>query len=146
MRGKRDAFLLDLAQTGQGEYLESAAVGKHGAIPIHHFVQPTQLFDYLITGTKVEMIGIGQFDLTADFLQIMGRNGTLDRALGTHIHKHRGLNGTMRTGKHAAAGTAFGFQYFKHGNTPLFQLLFKRNQIIQVILPYPFPSVKSNSK
>ena len=115
-----DALLLDLPQRGQGEHLESAAVGEHGAIPVHKLVKSPQLLDHLVAGAQVEVIGVGQLNLTADVLQVVGGYRPLDGPLGAYVHEHRGLGRAVRAGKHAPAGAALLLDYFKHKKTPLF--------------------------
>ena len=66
------------------------------------------------------MIGVGQLDLAADILQIVGGDRPLDGALGPYVHEHGGLGGAMGAGKDTSAGPALGFDHFKHRKTPLF--------------------------
>ena len=77
-------------------------------------MKAAQLLDHLVAGAQVEMVGIGQLDLTADVLQIVGGHRPLDGPLGAHIHEHRGLGRTVRAGKHAPAGAALLLDHFKH--------------------------------
>ena len=66
-----DAFFRDLPQLRQRKNLESAAVGQDRSVPGHEFVQAAQVADQLVARTHVQMIRIGQLDLTADRLQIL---------------------------------------------------------------------------
>ena len=47
----------------------------------------------------MQMIGVGEFYLTADVFQILRAQGTFDRALRAHIHEYRSLNRAMRADK-----------------------------------------------
>ena len=114
MGGEVHALLLDSAQRGQREHLKSAAVGQDRSIPIHELVQAAHLTDNLVARADMQMVGVGQLNLTAQLLQILCGNRALDGALRSDILEHRRLYGTMCTGKHAAARAAFGFYHFKH--------------------------------
>ena len=66
--GEGDAFLLNFPAVGQGEHLEPTAVGEDGAVPMHETVKPPHLPDHVVPWPKVEMIGVGEFNLAADLL------------------------------------------------------------------------------
>ena len=117
MGGEVDALLLDLAQGGQGEDLEAAGVGEHGAVPGHEFVQTAALLHQLVAGTQVQVIGVGKLHLTADVLQVLGAQRALDGTLGAHIHKYGGLDRAVGAGEFAPTGLALGLFQFKHGST-----------------------------
>ena len=51
----------------------------------------------------MQMVRVGQLDLTADALQILRRERALDGRLRADIHKHRRLNRTVRRCKFSAA-------------------------------------------
>jgi len=107
-------LLRDLPQLRQRKNLESATVSQNRFFPGHEFVQAAQVADQLITGTHVQMIGVGQLDLTADCLQILCRERALDRRLCADIHKHRRLDRTVRRCKRAAARMAVFANQLKH--------------------------------
>ena len=65
------------------------------------------------------MVGVGQLHLTADLLQIVGGHRPLMAPLGAHVHKDRGLDSAVGTGKYAPAGVPLGLDHFKHKKTPL---------------------------
>lgn len=116
--GESDALLGDLSQSGQGEHLEPAGVGENGAVPVHKLVEAAHLLHNAVTGTEMEMIGVGQLNLAAHILQVVGRHCALDGALGADVHKNRGLYRAVGAGKHAPPGSALGLDYFKHTKTP----------------------------
>ena len=62
------AVFIELAQLGQREHLESAAVGQYRAIPVHEAVQPARLGDQILAGAQMQMIGVGEDNLRADLL------------------------------------------------------------------------------
>ena len=114
VRGEGDPLLGDLPQAGEGEHLKPTAVGQDRPLPVHESVEPPQVPYHLVSRPEVEVIGIGQFDLTADLRQIMGGDRPLDGPLSPYVHKHRGLRRAMSAGKNAPPGAAFGFDDFKH--------------------------------
>ena len=95
MAGKGDALLLDLPQRGQRKHLKSAGIREDRAIPVHKFVQTAKLSDQLVTGTDMEVVGIGKFHLRADRAEIIGRNRALDRRHRADIHENRRLDGSV---------------------------------------------------
>lgn len=73
-----------------------------------------------VTGPQMKMIGIGQFNLTTNFLQVVCADPAFDSGLCADIHKNRGLDhAAVGAGKLPAPGTAFGLQDFKHIGTPI---------------------------
>lgn len=118
--GKGNALFRDLPQPGEGKDLKAAGVGEDRAVPVHEFVKSSQLPHHIVSGTQVEVVGVGELDLAADLLEVMGGDCALDGALRTNIHENRGLNyPAVGTGKLAAPGTAFGFDDFEHVKTPI---------------------------
>ena len=95
------ALLLDLAQAGEREDLESAGIGEDRLIPAHKFVQPARLLDQLLAGADVQVIGVGEDDLRADLVQF-ARGRPLDGRLRAHRHEDRSLDVAVR-GMHNAA-------------------------------------------
>ena len=105
-----DALFLYLPQLGQGEYLEAAAVGEDGAIPVHELVQAAQLLYQGVPRADMEVIGVGQLHLTADIFKVPGRQRPLYGPLGAHVHEHRGLDAAVGSLKLAPPGPALLFQ------------------------------------
>ena len=114
MGGEIHALLLDAAQLGQREYLESTAVGEGGACPSAEFLQTAQLVDQSVAGTEVEVVGIGQHDLAVYVPQILCRDAALDGGTGGHVHKNGGFDLAVRGDQAAAAGFAIFFLKNKH--------------------------------
>jgi hypothetical protein len=109
---KVDAVFVDLALTGQAEDLEAARIGEDRPVPAHERVQPAEAFDQLVAGTQVEVIGVGQDELCAGFVQI-ARLQRLDIGLGAHRRKGRHLDRPVGRGKGAEAGGAVGLVQVK---------------------------------
>ena len=109
-----NALLLDFSQNRQREHLESTTIGKDRAVPIHELMQAAQRLDHVLSGTNVEMIGIGKLHLTSQIAQIFSRNAAFDGSLCSHIHENGGLNGSMSRLKFAATCFAVGRNQFKH--------------------------------
>ena len=123
MAGEGDALLLDLPQRGQRKHLKATGVRQNRPIPIHKFMEAAHLPHHLVTGTEMQVVGVGQLDLAAHIFQIQRRNAALDGRLGTHIHKHRGLHRTaVGAGEFAPPGLPLCFQDLKHSHIP-FRLL-----------------------
>ena len=59
-------------------------------------MQTAEVADQLISGSHVQMVRVGQLDLTADALQILRRERALDGRLRADVHKHRRLNRSVR--------------------------------------------------
>jgi hypothetical protein len=58
----------------------------------------------------MQMVGVGQLDLAADFFQIVGRNAAFDGTLRADIHKDRCLHGSaVGAGEFAPAGVSLCF-------------------------------------
>src|SRR5262245_43835487 len=55
---KTNSVVADIAQIGEAEYLISTAVGEDGSIPCHEAMQPTKPSDHIMSGTKVQMVGV----------------------------------------------------------------------------------------
>ena len=114
MRGKTNTFLGDLSELCQRKHLKSAAVCKHRTIPIHEFPYAAHVMNEFVAGTNVQVIGIGQFHLTAYLLKLVGRHAALYRGAGTDIHENRGLYITVNGVKHTTPRAVFCTLYFKH--------------------------------
>ena len=114
MGGKRHALLGDLPQAGQRKHLKSAGIRQNRAVPGHELVQSSHGLNHLVAGTQVQVIGVAKLNLSADVLEIKGAEGTLNGALGSHIHENRGLYRAMGTGEFAPPRQALRFDYLKH--------------------------------
>ena len=109
MRIEAHAVLADLAQFGEGKYLEAAAVREDGPVPGHEAVQPAEGLDEPVAGAHMQVIGVGELDLAADVSQIARRERALYRRLGADVHEHRRLHCTVRAGELPAPRAALRF-------------------------------------
>ena len=107
VRSKRNAFLLDLAQLIQAEYLKAARVGENGARPRHEAVQSAQFSDLLDAGPQIEVISVGEKDLNAEFFQSVLGNA-LDRGQCADRHEDRSLDFAVRSEQASTAGGSDG--------------------------------------
>ena len=103
VRLEDDCVFSNLAQMLKAEALESAAVGENRPVPGHEAVQPAQAFDYLDSGSQVEMVGIGEDYLRADGLEV-GRVERLHGPQGSHRHERGRRHVAVRRMKRSAAG------------------------------------------
>ena len=122
-----DAFLGDLAKFGQAEYLESATVCQDGPGPTGELMKPAHVRYDLIARTQMQMIGVAQHDLCADFFQIKCGKPAFDGGSGGDILESGGLNGTVNGYKFTAAGSALLFdKTVRHGSFSLSNVCCKK--------------------
>ena len=63
----------------------------------------------------MEVVGVGELDLAAHFLQVVGADTALDGSLGADIHKDRGLHrAAVGALELAPPGLPLGFDDFEH--------------------------------
>ena len=89
------ALLFDAPQLCQGEYLEAAAIGENGAIPVDEFMQTAHFPDHRVRGPQMQMIGVAELHLAFQFLEIHGGNAALDGTGSAYIHETGCLKGTV---------------------------------------------------
>ena len=127
------ALLADLADTGEGKDLKPAAVGEDGLGPAHEAVQAARLADQILAGAQVQVVGVGQHDLRADF-QHLARGHGLDGGGGAHGHVDGGVDVAVRRVQQAQARARLlaGFEHLKgklaHRSAP-FRWSFKKPSI-----------------
>ena len=92
---KINALFLYLSKSRQGKYLKTAGIRQNRPVPVHEFMKSAKLLNQLVTGSHVQMVGVGQLYLCSDFLQIVGRYGSLYRPHSSHIHENRCLDSSM---------------------------------------------------
>ena len=59
VRGKFYARVGDFVEFGKRKHLKAAAVRENRAIPVHEFMQAARLFDKLVAGAHVQVVGVG---------------------------------------------------------------------------------------
>lgn len=101
VRAKGDAFLGDFTQIVQAEDLEAAGIGEDGARPCHETMQASEVADGIDSRAQIEVIGIAQKNLDAEFFENILRHGFdgRDRADG---HENRSLD--LAVGSKQTAG------------------------------------------
>ena len=107
MGAEADTLLGDFAKLVQTEDLESAGIREQRARPAHEPVQSAKPPDELVAGTKVEVVGIAENDLGAQFLEQRLRN-RFDGRLRTNWHEDGCLYGRMGKDHCAATGGSGG--------------------------------------
>jgi hypothetical protein len=55
----------ELADLGQGEHLEAAAVGQNRSVPVLELMQSAGLSERVQTGAEIEVIGVSEYDFSA---------------------------------------------------------------------------------
>ena len=115
MRAELDAVGGDLADFGQAENLEAAAVGQNRAGPIHKLMQAAGGAENIQAGTNGEMVGVAQQNLRAHLAQF-ARVQRLDAGLGADRHEDRRLDHAAAGGQPAQARPAqrVGGEQFEH--------------------------------
>jgi len=116
MGAELDAFVGDFAEFGEGEDLESAAVGEQAARPGDELVQAAEAGYEFMAGAEVEVLGVAENDLRAlarlswfgwtQLFQDVLRDG-FNCALGAYGHEDwcfYGLVGEMDAGAAGAGG------------------------------------------
>ena len=97
-----DAVVVDLVEVGEGEDLESAAVGEDRAGPGHEFVEIAQCRDGFLAGAEHEVVGVSQDYLRTGGGELIGENA-FDCALRTDGHEGGRVEDAMRRGDAAEA-------------------------------------------
>ena len=92
-----------MAQLGQAEHLEPAAVGQDRPLPTREAVQAAERGHRLVPGAQMQVVGVAEHDLRANIFEVKGRQAALDGGGGRHVHKRRGLYGAVDGSKLAAA-------------------------------------------
>ena len=103
------ALFGDVAQLGETEHLESAAVGEDGAVPAGELVQAAQLCHQLVPRTQVQVVGVAQHHLAANVLQVKGGQTALDGGGGGHVHERGRLHRAVHRFKLPPACGVLGF-------------------------------------
>ena len=83
-------LLLELAARGEGEDLKAAAVGEHGSVPGGEAMDASGAFEDLHAGPQVEVVCIGQYDLSMSFVADVPVEDSLDGSGGAYGHEDRG--------------------------------------------------------
>ena len=117
-----DALLADLAERAERPDLKAAGVGEDGAVPAHKAMQTAETLNHLGAGAQPQMEGVAEQDVRTAGRDLAWRE-PLDRAVGTHRHKGRGLHDAVFKSDATAPRRAVGCQKFKgqrrgHGVSP----------------------------
>ncbi len=103
MRAEFDAVGFDFANGGEAEDLEAAGVGEDWERPIDKFVEAAGGADDFHAGANVEVIGVAENDLSAEFTKFARIDG-FDAALGADGHEDGGIDDAVGSGEATAAG------------------------------------------
>jgi len=104
MGAEAHTLIGDLAKLGEAEDLEAARIGKNCARPGHERVQTAELPDQLVTGTKIQVIGVGKNYGGAERFQVfLGER--LNRRGGPDRHEYRSFDDAVRSAETATPRT-----------------------------------------
>src|SRR5438309_12051234 len=92
---KPHAFIGDISQRTQTEYLKPATVGKDGSIPGHESMQSSQLSDRLRAWSQEQVVRVAEQYLDIQFFQLI-RGHRFHCGLGPDRHEDRRLDHAMR--------------------------------------------------
>jgi len=93
-----------LTDWAEAEYLESAAVGKYGAVPVFELVEAACLAEYVQSGTEIEVIGVAEYDFGLHVLLKVFMIYPLHGAYGAYRHEYGGTDVPMVRMQHTAPG------------------------------------------
>ncbi len=115
MRAELDAVGGDLADFGQAENLEAAAVSQERAGPVHELMQTAGGAKDIQAGADGEMVGVAQENLGAHLAQL-ARVQRLHAGLRANRHEDGGLDCPTggREPAQARPGQGIGGEQFKH--------------------------------
>ena len=78
-------------------------------------MEAAHLPHHLVTGTEMQVVGVGQLDLTAELLEVQRAHAALDRRLRADVHENRRLHlAAVGTLEFAAPGLALVFDDLEH--------------------------------
>lgn len=108
MRFEFDTFRVDFPVGREAVNLVATAIGQYRFVPSIEAMQATCLVDDVGAGSKVEVVGIAQNDLSFDILiQVLLGDG-FDSAGGAHGHKYGSFDGTVIGSDDTSASFAVG--------------------------------------
>ena len=92
VRAELGTLLAQLADAGEGEHLETTAVGQHRAVEAVELVQAARLLQHVEARTEVQVVGVAQNDLRLDVVLQLRQVHALDGAQGTYGHEDGSLD------------------------------------------------------
>ena len=98
------AFFADFAEIVQTKNLEAAGIGENGSIPRHKPVQSAHLPNCVDSWTQIEMVGIGEQNLDAEFLYTSCETPLTSKR--SNWHENGRLDFSMGSDELARAGRA----------------------------------------
>ena len=86
----------------QGKNLIAAGVGEHRAIPVHEAMDAAEAFEHFESGTKQQVVGVGEEHARAGRLEAVDRL-RFDCRLGADRHEDRSLDFAMKSSERRSA-------------------------------------------
>src|SRR5260370_42692343 len=94
MRTEAHSVIGNLAQGGKAKNMIAARIGEYRSVPGHEFVQSAKFADRFMARAKIQMIGISEDNLRAEFFQCFVAQ-RLYGSLRAHRHEERSIDRAM---------------------------------------------------
>src|SRR5699024_4291256 len=106
--------------------------------PAGEFVQATHFSHNFVTGAQMQMVGVAQHDLGADFFQVQGRKSAFDGSSSSNILESRGLHSTVHGNKLTAPSGTFLFnKTVRHESFSPYPIVSSKKVAVQGAIPAP---------
>jgi len=122
MAAELAAFLAQLTNAREREYLEAAAVGEHGALEAVELVQAAGSLKHAGAGAQVEVVGVTQNDLGVDVLVEVAQLHALHGAHSAHGHEDGCVNVAVVGVNDTGAGGGVGIGMLESEEQGLFSV------------------------
>ena len=99
------SLVSDFSEGSQGKNLKSPRIREKVLVPQGKTVKSTSFFHNINSRPQVQVVGVGQENLKANFFQIILCHG-LDGGTGSHWHEHGSANWAMGKLHDSSAGLA----------------------------------------
>ena len=96
MGAEQNAIVGDFAKIVEAEDLEAAGIGEDGPRPGHEAVETAEALDAFVTGTKKQMVGVGEDNFRVEFRFQIALGESFDRGLCADGHEYRSFDNAMR--------------------------------------------------
>ncbi len=105
MGAEHDAVFLNIVDLSERKNLKYAAICQNWAIPVHEFMQAARFLHELVSGPKIKVIRIAEYDVCF-YVQQIARGHRLDGRLRADRHEDRRFDVAVRRMQHAISRAA----------------------------------------